>query len=197
MIRRLLVAFLVLVVVLIGVILTRPATYHIERSTTIDAQAATVFPQVNDFNNWEAWSPWAKLDPNMTTELGGAASGTGATYHWVGNKEVGEGRMTITDSRPNEHVAIKLEFLKPWQSTSTTTFTMTPASSGTQVVWAMDGQNDFTGKAVSLFMNMDQMVGKDFEKGLAALKSISEGTASPDAEAPPDTPPSDGSSMPQ
>jgi hypothetical protein len=196
MMRKLLIAIVVLAVVLIGVVATRPATYHVERSATIDAQAATVFPKINDFHNWKEWSPWEKLDPNMTTEFGGADAGTGATYHWVGNKDVGEGRMTITESQPHEKVVIRLEFLKPWPATSTTTFTLTPAATGTQVAWAMDGKNDFTAKAMSLFMSMDQMIGKDFEKGLASLKTVSEGTAAPAPEETPEETPQE-SSMPQ
>jgi hypothetical protein len=152
----------------------QPADFRITRSGTIAAPAADVFAQVNDLHNWQAWSPWAKRDPAMKQNYDGAPSGTGASYSWSGNKDVGEGRMTITESRPSDLVRIKLEFLKPFKATNTSEFTFKPDGQRTVVTWSMSGQRNFVMKAFGLFMNMDKMVGGDFEKGLASLKEVTE-----------------------
>jgi hypothetical protein len=170
-----LVVIALIVVVFCAVVAMQPATYHIERSATINAPAAVVFAQVNDFHKWDAWSPWAKLDPSMKQSFEGAPSGPGAIYSWTGNDKVGEGKMTITDSRPAESVKIKLEFVKPFAATNATNFNFKPQGNQTEVTWTMDGNNNFMGKAFGLFMNMDKMVGADFEKGLAQMKAVSEG----------------------
>ena len=178
MIKKILLGIVVLIVVLIAVFLVmvmlQPSHYQIERSATINAPAPVVFNQVNDFHKWDAWSPWAHLDPNMKTTFAGAPSGTGAVYSWVGNSDVGEGKMTIVESRPAELVKINLEFIKPFAASSTTNFVFTPQGNQTNVKWQMAGNNNFLAKAFSLFMNMDKMVGGDFEKGLAKLKTVSE-----------------------
>jgi Polyketide cyclase / dehydrase and lipid transport len=168
-------AVIVLIVVVFCVVVAmQPATYRVERSTTINAPAATAFAQVNDFHKWEAWSPWAKVDPAMKTTYEGAPAGTGAMYSWTGNDQVGEGRMTITESRPSDLIKINLQFIKPFAANNATTFTFKPQGNQTAVTWTMDGNNNFVGKAASLFMNIDKMVGGDFEKGLAQMKTISE-----------------------
>lgn len=164
----------VVLVVLIVVIATRPSEFRVARSTVVNAPPATVFPHVNELKNWEAWNPWGKLDPNMKLTYSGPASGVGAVYSWVGNHEVGEGRGTITDSRPNELVQLKLEFFKPMAGVSTAEFTFKPQGDKTEVTWAMSGTNNFIGKAMCLVMNMDKMIGGQFEKGLADLKSAAE-----------------------
>jgi Polyketide cyclase / dehydrase and lipid transport len=178
MIRKILLAVVIIVVVVVGalavIVALQPSHYRVERSTTISAPAATVFAQVNDFHKWEAWSPWAKLDPAMRQAFEGASAGTGAVYTWSGNSEVGEGRMTITDSHPTDSIKIKLEFVKPFAATNATDFTFTPQANQTNVKWTMSGDNNFVGKAFGLFMNMDKMVGTDFEKGLAQLKAVAE-----------------------
>jgi hypothetical protein len=156
------------------VVALQPADYHVERSTTIAAPAASVFAQVNDFRLWDAWSPWAKLDPNMKVTFSGAAGTVGSTYHWQGKSDVGEGRMTLTESRPGEFVGIKLEFIEPMASVCSTTFTFKPQNDQTTVTWVLDGENNFVGKAFGLFMDMDKMIGGDFEKGLAQLKAVTE-----------------------
>src|SRR5205809_6123337 len=166
MIKKILIVLVVLIVILVVVIMLQPATYQVERSTTINAPAAVVFAQVNDFHNWNAWSPWAKLDPAMKQTFEGAPAGMGAAYSWAGNKEVGEGRMTITESHPSDLVKIKLEFLKPFAATSDTTFTFKPEGNQTVVIWTMVGDKNFIAKAFHLFVNIDKMVGGDFEKGL-------------------------------
>jgi uncharacterized protein YndB with AHSA1/START domain len=171
MIKRIALILLVVIVVFCLVVALRPADFRISRSITIAAPPAAVFPYVNDLHRWEAWSPWAKLDPNMKVTYGGPEAGEGATYHWVGNKEVGEGKMTITESKPSEHVGIRLEFIKPFAATNQTDFTFQPEPDGTAVTWTMSGKNNFLAKAAHMVMNVDKMVGKDFEKGLAQLKA--------------------------
>lgn len=153
---------------------TRPADFTITRSAAIAAPAPVVFGLVNDFHQWSAWSPWAKLDPAMKETFAGAASGTGAIYSWEGNSEVGAGRMTIEESRPAEQIRIKLEFLKPFAAVNMADFAFKPESGQTTVTWTMTGKNNFVSKAVCLFMNMDKMVGGQFETGLAKMKSVAE-----------------------
>jgi hypothetical protein len=169
--------------VLCGVIAMQPSTFHFERSTTISAPADAVAAQVNDFHNWSKWSPWEKLDPSMKRTYEGAASGVGAKYAWVGNKEVGEGRMTIEKSDAS-HTEIKLEFLKPFTATNQATFTFTSTPEGTKTTWAMDGHNNFISKAFHLVMDMDKMLGKDFESGLAGMKTAAEAAAKASSSAP-------------
>jgi carbon monoxide dehydrogenase subunit G len=127
---------------------------------------------VNDFHNWQAWSPWAKMDPTAKNSFAGTPSGEGALFSWAGNNKVGEGRMTIMESRPSESIRIKLEFLKPFQATNTAEFTFQPTGEGTLVTWSMSGKNSFMAKAVVLVMNCDKMVGGQFEQGLANLKDV-------------------------
>ena len=170
-------AAVVLIVVLVALIATRPSEFQIARSATMAAPPEVVFAHVNDFHKWEAWNPWGKLDPNMKNTYEGAQAGEGAIYAWVGNKNVGEGRMTIVESRPNESVRIQLDFLKPMAATNIAEFTFKPQGEQTSVTWSMHGQNTFMGKAISLVMDMDKMIGGNFEKGLSDLKSIAESTA--------------------
>ena len=171
-------AAVVLVVGALAVIVAvRPSAFRIERSATIAAPAPTVFAQVNDFHNWEAWSPWAKLDPAARNSFEGAPAGNGAAFSWAGNSKVGEGRMTIVESRPSELVRIKLEFLKPFEATNTAEFTFKPQGERTAVTWSMYGHNNFIGKAVGLFVNMDRALGGEFEKGLVSMKSVAEASA--------------------
>ena len=174
MMKKVLLAVLLIVVVFVVVVATRPADFRITRSATIAAPPAVVFAQVNDFHLWDAWSPWAKLDPAMKQTHEGAPAGTGAIYSWAGNKDVGEGRMTLTESRAPELVRIKLEFLKPFPAVNTTEFSFKPEGTQTAVTWSMSGTNGFMAKAFCMFMNMDKMVGGDFEKGLAQLKTVAE-----------------------
>ena len=174
MLMKILLALAVLVVVFVLYVATRPSAFHIERSARIAAPPPAVFAQVNDFHRWEAWSPWAKMDPNMKTTYSGAPAGEGASYAWVGNSQVGEGKMTITESRPADRIAVRLEFLKPMAATNTATFTFKPDVGGTDVTWAMDGSNGFMGKAFSVFMNMDKMLGAYFEQGLGQMKVAAE-----------------------
>ena len=151
-----------------------PKAFRIERSATINASANAVFAQVNDFQNWRAWSPWEKLDPALKRSYDGPAAGTGSQYAWMGNKNVGQGRMTILDSRPGELVRIKLEFFKPFAATNTAEFRFKPAEGGTSVTWSMSGHNNLISRAMCLFINMDRMVGGQFEQGLSNMKNVVE-----------------------
>jgi hypothetical protein len=169
-----LIVIAVVVALLIVVIATRPTDFSITRSTTISASPQAVFPHVNDFHHWEAWSPWAKIDPEMKMTFAGPAAGTGAVYTWTGNSKVGEGRMTIVESHPSDLVRIKLEFLKPFAATNATEFTFQPQGSQTAVTWSMSGKRNFMTKAMGLVMSMEKMLGGQFEKGLYQLKAVVE-----------------------
>jgi len=174
MLIKILVALAVIVLGFVGVVAMRPSEYRVARTATIVAPAPAVFAQVNDFHKWEAWNPWAKLDPAMKQAYEGAPAGIGAIYTWAGNSEVGEGRMTLTESRPSDLVRIRLEFLKPFATTSTAEFSFKPEGDHTAVTWSMTGKVNFMAKVVHLFMDMDRMIGGNFEKGLAQLKSVVE-----------------------
>ncbi len=169
-----LVLIVVGVVILGAIIAMQPEGYKVTRSATYNAPPEKVFEQVNDFRKWDAWSPWAKIDPAMKTTFSGPPTGVGSTYAWVGNSEVGEGKMTITESRPSDLVKIDLEFIQPFAGISVTEFTFKPESDGTNVIWTMSGKYNFMSKAFSLVINMDKMIGDDFEKGLAQMKPIVE-----------------------
>jgi Polyketide cyclase / dehydrase and lipid transport len=169
-----LIVIAVVVALLVVVIATRPADFSVTRSTTISASPQAVFPQVNDFHNWEAWSPWAKIDPEMKMTFAGPAAGTGAVYTWTGNSKVGEGRMTIVESHPSDLIRIRLEFLKPFAATNATEFTFQPQGSQTAVTWSMSGKRNFMTKAMGLVMSMEKMLGGQFEKGLYQLKAVAE-----------------------
>ena len=174
MFKKVLLVLAVVVAGFVSVVATRPSTYRVERSITIAAPVEIPFGSVNDFHKWHFWSPWDALDPKMQKTFDGPFAGPGAIYSWSGNDQVGKGKMTILDSKPYESIQIQLEFIEPWASKNTTHFTFQPAAEGVTVRWAMEGNNDFMGKAFSLFMDMDGMIGKDFEKGLATMKSLAE-----------------------
>ena len=176
MVIKILIALVAIVVVLVVVIASRPSEFRVERTGTMAAPAPAVFAEVNDFRRWEAWSPYAKRDPGMKTSFEGPPAGVGAIYTWSGNHEVGEGRSTIIESRPNELVRIKLEFVRPFSGTSTADFTFRPEGDRTAVTWSLAGRNNFIAKAMGLVMNMDRMIGGDFETGLAQMKSVVEST---------------------
>jgi len=172
------VGIVVLGAIVLAVLVGRqPDSFRIVRSAVIEAPPERVSAFLNDFHEWTHWSPWEHRDPNLKRTYDGPASGPGATYHWVGNSDVGEGRMTIVDSKPGESVTIKLEFMKPFAATNETVFTLTPAPQGTQLEWAMTGENALMGKVFGLMMDMDKMVGGDFETGLANLNKAAKGGA--------------------
>ena len=177
MLKKVLLGVAVAIVVFCIVVAVQPAEYRVVRTATIAAPAAVVFSQVNDFHRWDAWSPWAKLDPNMKTTHSGAPAGKGAVYSWTGNRDVGEGRMTILESQPSERVRIQLDFIKPFESSAENRFDFKGDGNQTAVTWTMAGKNNFVSKAFCLFMNMDKMVGGDFERGLAQMKTVAENAA--------------------
>lgn len=177
--KKVLLAMLLIVVVLIVVVALQPAEYRVTRTATMTAPVAAVFPHVNELKKWEAWSPWAKLDPTTKYTYEGPPSGQGAAVSWAGNAQVGEGRMTISESRPNEFIQMNLEFFKPMAGTSTAEFAFKPEGSQTTVTWSMTGKNNFVGKAMCLVMNMDKMLGGEFEKGLASIQSLVESAPKP------------------
>lgn len=174
MLAKIFIGLAVIVVVSVVVVALRPSEFRVERAATISAPPPVVFAQVNDFRKWDAWSPYARRDPAMKKSFEGAPAGVGAIYRWSGNHEVGEGRTTIIESRPHDLIRIKLEFVRPFAATNTAEFTFRPEGERTAVTWSLAGRNNFMGKAVGLFMNMDRMVGGDFEKGLARMKSVVE-----------------------
>jgi hypothetical protein len=171
-------AILVAIVAIFCIIVAfKSPDFRIQRSATLPAPQAVVFDQVNDFHNWDAWSPWAKLDPNCKNSFEGPTSGKGAGFAWAGNDKVGEGHMTITESKPNDLILINLEFIKPFANTCATEFTFKPEGEKTVVTWTMSGKNNFIGRAFCMFMDMDGKVGGDFEKGLAAMGTAAEAKA--------------------
>jgi hypothetical protein len=166
----------VLVLFLI-VVAMQPSQFRIERKGKITAPPAIVFGHVNDLHKWTSWSPWEKLDPELKRTYDGAAAGTGAQYAWSGNNKVGQGKMTIVESRPSELIRIQLEFIRPFTATNISEFTFQQEGNKTNVTWSMTGTNNFMAKAFGLLMNMDKLVGSDFEKGLAGMKAVAEAPA--------------------
>jgi hypothetical protein len=178
MLKKILLAVAVLIVIFVGVVITRPDTFHVERTLNIGAPDDVIYAHLDDFHAWADWSPWEKLDPNMKKTFSGPERGIGATYQWQGNDKVGTGKMTITESSPSSAMRINLEFIEPFKSEAVTGFEIAPRDEHTNdVTWWMDGNNDFMGKAFSLFMDMDAMIGADYMKGLTALKAVSEAEA--------------------
>jgi hypothetical protein len=152
--------------------------YTVARSTTINAPAETIYEQIVDFHNWQAWSPWDHLDPDMQRTYSGPASGVGASYAWTGNRKVGEGRMKITEAAEQASVQIALDFLKPFKSSSTTTFNLQPKGESTEVTWTMTGPKTLMTRIMGIYKSMDKMIGPDLEKGLTQLKGATEQPAS-------------------
>ena len=181
MLKKIVIGLIVIVAGFLVVVSRQPSEFKLNRSQKMNAAPKIVFEQVNDFHKWQVWSPWAKKDPQAKGTFEGAPAGEGAQFSWDGNKEVGAGRMTITESRPNELIRMNLEFFKPFKAAHNAEFTFTPEGEGTVMSWTMSGKQNFVGKAMCMFMNMDKMVGGDFEKGLAEIKTISESQAAGEA----------------
>jgi uncharacterized protein YndB with AHSA1/START domain len=160
------------------VVSRRPAAFQIERSLSMAAPPAAVFAQVNDFHAWASWSPYEQLDPTLKKTSEGPRAGNGARYAWAGSGKVGEGRMTLAHSQPHSRIVIELELFKPFAATNQVTFSFEPSAGGTRVTWTMQGEHNFSGKLFALLMNMDKLVGADFERGLASLKALVEETTS-------------------
>lgn len=168
----LLAAFIAVVLVIAAL---RSPHFRIERSVSIDAPAAEIFPHLNDLRKSNVWSPWVKLDPNASYRFDGPESGVGASSAWDGNNQIGAGRQTIIETRPNELVQLRLEFLRPFKATNTAEFALEPVGGRTVVSWSLVGENNFVCRLVMLFINQDKMIGGQFEKGLAELKALVEG----------------------
>ena len=174
MLKNLLVTIVLFVASILILALTQPDTFHIERSTTIKAAAGKIFPLLNDLHRWQEWSAWEKHDPNMKKVFSGAAQGKGARYAWEGNKKVGIGSMEIIESVPSEKVTIKLIFAKPFVAENTAMLALSDNQGNTEIVWSMDGASSYTSKVFGLFLNMDEVIGRDFERSLSRLKEIAE-----------------------
>jgi Polyketide cyclase / dehydrase and lipid transport len=179
MLTKILIALAVIIVLFLVVVATRPADFRITRSAAISAPPAVAFAQVNDLHNWQEWSPWAKLDPDAKVTFDGPTAGEGASFHWAGNSQVGEGTMRLVASRPSELVRFKIDFLSPFKATNDAEFTFRPVGDQTEVTWTMSGKNNFMAKAFGLFVDCDKMVGGEFEKGLANMKSVVESANKP------------------
>lgn len=197
MFKKALLILAALVVLLLVAIAARPGHFTISRSAEFAAPPAAAFAQVQDFKAWAAWSPWDKLDPAMQRTYGAPSAGVGATYAWKGNDQVGEGKMTITEARAPEFLALDLEFLAPFPAKNRTEFTFEKAGEGTKVTWTMKGENGFVAKAFGMVMSMDQLVGRDFEQGLAAMKVAAEAQARQDAAAVPPAPEAAAAPLPE
>jgi hypothetical protein len=167
------IGLVVVLAVLALYIQTRPSEFHVERSLVMMTAPGTVFGNVNDLHKWEAWSPFAKMDPEAKTEFFGPGAGVDAAMSWDG-KKTGKGKMTVIESKPGELVKFRLDFEKPFKGTNTAQFTFRPVEGGTEVTWSMDGHNNFISKAMSIVMNCDAMLGPTFEDGLNSLKTIAE-----------------------
>jgi hypothetical protein len=171
-----LIALGVIVVLLLGIVViasTKPNEFRVRRTARINAPVERIVPQINDFSNWVKWSPYDSLDPDMKKTLTGAPAGTGAIYEWEGNSKAGKGRMEILDSSP-EHIGIQLNFEKPFRASNIAEFTLAPNGNGTDVTWSMHGARPFASKLMGVFIDMDNFVGRDFERGLQNLKSVAE-----------------------
>jgi uncharacterized protein YndB with AHSA1/START domain len=176
MLEKTLIGLALIVAVVVVVVVLQPAEYTVTRRATIAAPPAAVFAKVNDLHEFQTWNPFA-VDPAAKNTFEGASAGTGAVLAWSGNAEVGEGRMTITESRPNELIRVRLDFVRPFASTAVAEFTFTPEGGMTSVTWSMTGRKNFVAKTIGLVMSMDRMIGGRFEQGLARLKSLSETAA--------------------
>jgi len=174
MIKKTLLLIAIAVALVLGYATTKPDTFSVQRDITIAAPPQKVAALINDFHQWPSWSPWEKLDPDMRRSYSGAASGQGARYAWQGDEKVGEGRMEIVEAADPGRTVIKLDFLKPYESHNTTTFVLAPAGEQTRVSWTMSGPSPYVSKVMTVFVSMDRMIGKDFEKGLANLKAAAE-----------------------
>ncbi len=187
MLKKIGVAVVFLLALAAGYIATRPAEYRVERSLAIAAPADVVLAQVYDFHKWQAWSPWVDLDPNQKLTFEGTAGAPGSSFSWVGNDKVGEGKMTLTSVTAHK-LELELRFIKPFEDQANEEFLTSPDGKGVVVTWAMSGHNNFMGKVMCLFVDMDKRMGADFEKGLAKLKAVAEAeqakvSAAPSADA--------------
>jgi hypothetical protein len=172
MLKKILLGLVAIIAIILIVAAFQPAEYHVERSAVVPASPSVVYAQVNDFHNWGQFNPWQELDTNAKITFEGPMNGQGAKFNWEGNSDMGSGNMTITATKPNERVDIAMHFIKPMEGEATTAFQLQPDGTGTKVTWSMDGKNNLIGKVFCLFMNMDKMIGGQYEKGLAKLAEL-------------------------
>jgi len=164
----------ILIAALLGLAATKPGTFRVQRTKSIQAPPERVFALINDFRMWASWSPYENLDPTMRKTHSGAASGKGAVYEWSGKGKAGEGRMEITDTYPPSKITIKLDFLKPFEGHNTAEFTLDSKGESTNVTWAVHGPQSYFAKVMTVFVSMDTLIGKEFEAGLASMKAVAE-----------------------
>jgi hypothetical protein len=174
MLITLAVTAVVLIAVLLGLAAAKSGTFRVHRSRSIQAPPEKIYPLIDDFHNWTAWSPYEKLDPNLKKTYSGSTNGKGAVYAWVGNSKAGEGRMEIIDTAPSSRVTIKLDFLKPFEGHNTAEFTLQPKGDSTDVTWAVHGPQPYFVKVMTTFFSMDRLMGKEFDAGLDNMKAIAE-----------------------
>ncbi len=174
MLLKILAVVVLLVIGLVLFIATRPAGFRYTRSAVIAASPQTLFQQIDDLRQFQNWNPWAMIDPNVEITYAGPPTGVGSSYTWKGNREVGEGTMTIIESKPGELVKARMDFRQPFAATHTAEFAFKPENGGTRVSWTLHGDNNFMGKAIGLFIDCDKMCGDQFEKGLTHLKTLME-----------------------
>jgi Polyketide cyclase / dehydrase and lipid transport len=167
-------AIAVLIAAFLAFLATRPDTFRVQRAAIINAPPEAIFPLIDDLHSWVAWSPWENKDPTMKRTYGGPATGKGATYAWEGNKDIGMGSMEITATTPPRALSLKLDFIKPFEAHNLVDFTLEPAGGFTNVTWAIHGPVPYFARILHVFMNMDSMIGKDFEAGLTKLKTVAE-----------------------
>lgn len=169
---------IIIVMMLIAAVLvyaaTKSDTFRIQRSTGIKAPPDKVFVLINDFHNWQKWSPWENMDLEMTRAHSGASAGKGAVYEWEGNKKVGKGRMEIIETSPSSRIMIQLDFIQPFERHNMAEFTLRAERESTSIAWAMYGKSPYIAKLMGLFINFDNLVGKDFETGLSGMKAVAE-----------------------
>ena len=174
MFKKILIVLAVILAGVLGLAATKPDSFSVQRSTTIQARPDKIFPLVADFHRWAEWSPWEALDPAMQRSHSGAPSGPGAVYSWHGNKAVGAGRMEVMAAQAPAQVTIKLDFIRPFEGHNSTDFNFVPQGDATLVTWVMTGPTPFVSKLMQVFFSMDKVIGKDFETGLAKMKAVAE-----------------------
>lgn len=172
MLKKILLGLLAIIAIILILAAFQPSTFHVERAAVVPAPPSVVYATVNDFHNWSLFNPWQELDTNAKITFEGPMNGTGAKFNWEGNSDMGSGTMTITDSKPNERVDIAMHFIEPMEGDATTAFALKPEGTGTKVTWSMEGRNNYLGKIMCLFMDMDAMIGGQYEKGLAKLAQL-------------------------
>lgn len=177
MFKKILAVVVIFIAAFAGYVALQPDQLVVERQATINAPSSAVFANVNDLHKWDAWSPWAKIDPNAKMTFEGPAAGKDAVFAWSGNEKIGEGRMTIVDSQPDRLVDIKVDFTKPFENTSSSKFELKPEGNQTLVTWRMSGEQNYIAKAICVVFNGKKMLGEEMDKGLASLRAVSEGGA--------------------